>query len=693
MVDKEPLLDAGLMALARWISSYYVCPLGQVLSSMVPAAVKKSVGVKKQKFIYLAEDFEKLIGDIKGKKQRQIVSVLKERSAFVAASAIELQKLLSELDAAMSPVKKLAQQQVIRIFEKEVAPTLPAIGGSPVAGAGRIVLNDDQQKALEHINAQLSSEKFGVTVLYGVTDSGKTEVYIRVIESVLRMGKTAIVLLPEIALTAQTVQRFSSRFERIAVMHSGLSSAQRNSQWHKIKNGDADVVIGARSAIFAPLERLGIVIVDEEHEPSFKQDNSPRYHGRDVAIKRSQIAGAHCILGSATPSLETLHNCQSKKYFTIVRLPKRVANAAKPEMKLIDMSKELSSNKGINLLSAPLARALKEILDKKEQAILLLNRRGYSNFVFCSSCKHILQCRNCDVTLTFHKKETAEKGNLKTITGSYLNYGSAVCHHCGAKTLVPQRCPLCGGQFIMIGMGSQRLEEELKAKFPHARVARVDSDSMAGKDYYKLLNDFGQGKIDILAGTQMLAKGLHFPLVTVVGIISADTSLYLPDFRSNERTFQLISQVAGRAGRCEKKGVVFVQTFLPEQPAIKYALADDFDGFIKEELKHRKSCNLPPFWRMASIILRDMHFDKLQSACNNMKKLIDAIIQQNRLQAVVRGPAPALISRIQRFHRMQIIIQAPDAAVLQQLFGILRTAGPVKPAVQVAIDIDPANLL
>jgi primosomal protein N' (replication factor Y) len=692
-VDKEPLLDSGLMELARWISSYYVCPLGQVLSSMVPAAVKRGAGTRKQKFVYLAEDFGKLIGQIKGKKQRQIVSTLKERSAFIAASALELQKLLTELDASMAPVKNLAQQQVVRIFEKEVVPRLPAIAESLVTKTEKVVLNDDQQKALEHINVQLDSGRFGVTVLFGVTDSGKTEVYIRVIESVLLRGKTAIVLLPEIALTAQTVQRFSSRFEKIAVMHSGLSSAQRNSQWHKIRSGQADVVIGARSAVFAPLQRLGIIVVDEEHEPSFKQDNAPRYHGRDVAIKRSQIADAHCILGSATPSLETLYNCQSKKHFTIVRLPKRVANAAKPEMRLIDMRKELSPKRGINLISEPLTRALKEILDKKEQAILLLNRRGYSNFVFCSSCKHTLQCRNCDVTLTFHKKEAAEKGHLKTITGSYLNYGSAICHHCGAKTLVPQRCPLCGGPFIMIGMGSQRLEEELKAKFPYASVARVDSDSMAGKDYYRLLNDFGQGSIDILAGTQMLAKGLHFPNVTLVGIISADTNLYLPDFRSNERTFQLISQVAGRAGRCEKKGVVFVQTFLPEQPAIKYALAGDFDGFMKEELKHRKSCNLPPFWRMASIVLRDMHFDKLETACNNTRELIDTIIRQQSLEVIVRGPAPAVISRIQRFHRMQFIIQAPEAGVLQRLFSALRNAGSVRPAVQVAIDIDPVNLL
>lgn len=693
VIDKEPLLDAGLMELARWISSYYFCPLGQVLAAIVPAAVKRGAGVKIQKFIYLSQDYEKLIGEIKGKKQQQIISALQERSAFQKDSAAQLQNLLTKLDSTTAPVKKLAQQQAVRICEREVLPTLPAISESMMIKTGTVVLNDDQQKALEHIKGQLSSNLFGVTLLYGVTDSGKTEVYIRTIEETLKKGKTAIVLLPEIALTAQTVQRFSSRFEKIAVMHSGLSAVQRSSQWYKIKNDQADVVIGARSAIFAPLSNLGLVVVDEEHEPSFKQDNAPRYHGRDVAIKRAQLAGAHCILGSATPSLETLYNCQTKKFFHVARLPKRVASVAKPEMKLVDMRNEPFTKSALNLISKSLEKGLKEILDKKEQAILLLNRRGYSNFIFCSSCKHTLQCRNCDVTLTFHKKQNADRGKFKTVTGSYLNYGSAVCHHCGLQSLVPQQCPLCGHPFIMIGMGSQRLEEELKVKFPQSRIARVDSDSMAGQDYYKLLKNFGDGQIDILAGTQMLAKGLHFPNVTLVGIISADTSLYLPDFRSNERTFQLIIQVAGRAGRSQKKGVVFVQTFLPEQPAIKFALADDFEGFIKEELKHRKSCNLPPLWRLASIVLKDLHFDRLEEAAKNTRQLLDMIIQQHNLEAIVRGPMPAVINRIQRFHRMQIIIQAPDAAILQKLFAAFRIAGSVKPAVQTAIDIDPVNLL
>jgi primosomal protein N' (replication factor Y) len=587
----------------------------------------------------------------------------------------------------------LAEKEIVKIAHKTILKSLPAIPKGMSIKTEQVILNDDQRKALAHFEAVIDSGEFGVTLLYGVTDSGKTELYMRAIEAVLRKGAGAIVLLPEIALTAQTVQRFNERFKKIAVMHSGLTPAQRNVQWQKIKSGQANVVIGARSAVFAPLPRLGLIVVDEEHEPSYKQDTAPRYNGRDVAIKRAQLADAHCILGSATPSLETLSNCQSKKYFSLVRLPKRVMDLPMPQMKLIDLRQGQVTQKGINLISEPLAERLQETLAKKEQVILLLNRRGYSNFVFCPSCKHTLHCRNCDVTLTFHKSKVSRQERMRTVTGKHINYGYAVCHYCLAQTLVPEKCPLCGGGFAMIGLGSQRLEEELAKKFPLARVSRIDSDSMVSRDYYRLLKDFGEGRIDILAGTQMLAKGLHFPNVTLVGIISADTSLYLPDFRANERTFQLISQVAGRAGRSVKKGMVFVQTFLPNQPAIQFAVGGNFDGFVKEELKHRKACNLPPFWRLAVIVMRDGNFDRLETACKQMRQRIDRIIEAEGLQASVRGPMPAVISRIQRFHRMQIIIQAPQAATVQQLFAGLRAAGPIRPTVKVAIDIDPVNLL
>jgi primosomal protein N' (replication factor Y) len=693
VIDKEPLLDVQLMELARWISGYYVCPLGQVLAAMVPGAVKKGAGVRTQTCIYLAAADDRIIDQLKGKKQKQVVTILKERKASSVGSALDLHEVLDTAGCGRDCIKKLAEKQIIKLHQKTIFAALPAIPKGMFIKAEAVVLNEDQQKALSFMNARIDSGKFSVTVLHGVTDSGKTELYMRAIEAVLQKGKAAIVLLPEIALTAQTVQRFGARFKNIAVMHSGLTAAQRNVQWQKIKSGEANVVIGARSAVFAPLSKLGLIVVDEEHEPSYKQDTAPRYHGRDVAIKRAQLADAHCILGSATPSLETLANCQSKKYFALVRLPKRVMDLPMPQMKLVDLRDESVTHNGVNLISGPLGEQLREILAKNEQAILLLNRRGYSNFVFCPSCKYTLHCRNCDVTLTFHKSDFVRSSRLRTITGKHIDYGYALCHYCLAQTLVPQTCPLCGKGMAMIGLGSQRLEEELSKKFPQACVARIDSDSMTGRDYYRVLKDFGDGRIDILAGTQMLAKGLHFPNVTLVGIISADTSLYLPDFRANERTFQLISQVAGRAGRSAKKGMVFVQTFLPNQPAIQFALHADFDGFVKEELKHRKACNLPPFWRLAAIIMRDMHFDKLDVACKRMREKIDIIVERDGLKAIVRGPMPAVISRIQRFHRMQIIIQTPEAAVMQQLFAALRAQPPIRPAVKVAIDVDPVNLL
>jgi len=691
VVDAQPLLDKSLLKLADWISSYYVCPLGQVLFAMVPAPVKKGIGIKKKKLVYLASPLKQNTDSLKSKKQKQIVSILSDMQCFSSDSAVELDSLVSKAGCTVLPVKTLAQKGIVKLVLKEVLPELPVISEKMVLKTGEVTLNADQLKALEHINQQLDSGRFGVTLLFGVTDSGKTEVYINAIQSVLQKGKTAIVLLPEIALTAQTVQRFSGRFEKIAVMHSALTASQRNAQWHKIKAGQADVVIGARSAIFAPLQNLGLVIVDEEHEPSYKQDTVPRYNGRDVAIKRAQFENAHCILGSATPSLESLYNCKKKKYFTLLNLPKRVMNFPFPKIELIDMRNQISLS--AELISPPLADRLKQILEKREQAILLLNRRGYSNLIMCSACKYTLHCRNCDVTLTFHKKAERTHFRMQTITGRHLEYGSAVCHHCGSKTLVPQNCPLCGRAMIMIGLGTQRLEEELGKKFPQAHIARVDSDSMAGADYYRLLKDFSDGRIDILAGTQMLAKGLHFPNVTLVGIISADTCLYLPDFRSNERTFQLITQVAGRAGRCEKKGLVLVQTFLPEQPAIRFSLDGDFSAFVNEELKHRKGCNLPPYWRLAVITLRDRNYEKLEAASRIMRNKIDSIIRRNNIKAVLRGPMPAVISRIQRFHRIQIIIQAPVAETIRAIFSALRQQAPIRAAVQTTVDIDPLNLL
>ena len=694
ILDEQPLLDEELIKLAQWISQYYVCPLGQVFSAMVPGAVKRDVGVKKQSIVYLKPDAESLLETLSSKKQKTLVEILQQASAVDMDSGIEKSALLESAGCTEGPLKQLVRKEIVKIEKKQVLHALPVVPNGLATEAKEVVLNDDQQKALDFVTKEINQKDFGVSLLHGVTDSGKTEVYIRAIETAIEMGKRAVILLPEIALTAQTVQRFSSRFENVAILHSQLSGPQRNAQWQSIKNNRADVVIGARSAIFAPVSDLGLIVIDEEHEGSYKQDTVPRYHGRDVAIKRASLAGAHCILGSATPSLETLYNCKIKKHYTLLQLPKRVMDLPMPEMKLVDMTCAFADteHKGVHLISPQLREHLSKVLERKEQAILLLNRRGYSNFVYCPSCRHSLTCRNCDVTLTFHKKPQLEN-RKETILGRHMVGGYAICHYCLSKTLVPKQCPLCSKNMTMIGLGSQRLEEELARKLPRARVRRIDSDAMAGQDYYDVLRDFSNQKIDILAGTQMLAKGLHFPNVTLVGIISADTALFLPDFRSNERTFQLISQVAGRAGRSEKKGTVYVQTFFPQHPAIEYALRNDFKSFIEKELEHRQACCLPPFYRMAIVAMRDGKFDRLTAAAEQMRLRLESIISAENLEITLRGPLEPAIGRIQRQHRLQFILQGKSAVCLQKLFERFRGMATLRPAVQTQVDIDPIGVL
>lgn len=686
IIDPAPLLDERLLAFGKWISDFYVCPLGQVLSAMLPAAVKKGTGEKQVKHIYLADRQEH---NLKSKKQTQIIDALKTANAFDADSAIELNGLLQSLNIGTTVANKLVQAGIAKLASQTFLRELPVVPAGMLLKTDKVILNAEQKTALDEITKKIEAEKFSVALLHGVTDSGKTEVYIRAIEKTLEKGKSAIILLPEIALTTQTVQRFNCRFKNIAVMHCQLTASQRNAQWQKIKTISPIVVIGARSAIFAPVAKLGIIVVDEEHESSYKQDTVPRYNGRDAAIKLAQMTDAICVLGSATPSLETLYNCKTKKHFSYLSLPKRVMNLPKPEMKIIDMAAE-KFEKGVNIISEELETALKKTLENKQQAILMLNRRGFSNFIFCPSCRYTLKCRNCDVALTFHKSE-----KLQTTTGlkNRIKGGFAMCHYCLSQTLVPHKCPMCGKGVTMFGLGSQRLEDELMAKLPNARIVRVDSDSMQKHDYYKLLADFDAGKIDILFGTQILAKGLHFPNVTLVGIISADSSLQIPDFRANERTYQLICQVAGRAGRSSKGGRVFIQTFLPNQPAIKFAVQNDFEGFVKEELKHRKLCLLPPFGRLAIVRMRDTNFDRLTAGSQTIAEQLTNLIGALGLDIKLTGPMSSTISRIQRFYRMQIILQTANPANLAPLFNSFRRLKPPNSSVQVQIDIDPINLL
>ncbi len=693
VLDKKPLLTPQLLELAEWISDYYVCPLGQAISAMVPAAVKKETGLVKKSFLYLASDQPQWLEDTKegikrAKKQLEVVLFLENNHIFTKEKAIEQAELAQAADTGSSIIKRLVEAGLVKCYKKDTINALPAIpDGFTIETTGHIVLNDEQSQALEHINACITADTFGVSLLHGVTDSGKTEVYIRAIEHAIARGKKAVILLPEIALTAQTVRRFSSRFERLAVLHSSLTDSQRNSQWQKIASGEADVVIGARSAVFAPIDNLGVIVVDEEHESTYKQDVVPRYNGKDVAIKRAQLENAHCILGSATPSLETLHNCATKKHFRLLRLTKRVMDLPMPQMRCVDLSK-VAGDPFERLLSEQLENELHNTLGRKEQAILLLNRRGYSNFVYCPACKYILHCRNCDVSLTYHRHSFDTDVSGSGAMARYKSDGYATCHYCGSRTLVPTQCPICRHRFTMMGVGIQKLEEELARKFPQAVVRRIDSDSMQSGDYYQLLKDFADGSIDILAGTQILAKGLHFPNVTLVGVVNADASLAVSDFRANEKTFQLISQVAGRTGRGSKPGLVIVQTMKPDQAALRFALKNDFDGFVNIEMSMREKCKLPPFSRMATILMRDEDHQRLEDTVKVIADIAAAVIKNTAADITMRGPMPCPIPRINRMHRMQLVLTAPNPVVMSGFFKTFRAIS-LKTTVKILFDIDP----
>lgn len=693
IVDTRPLLDESMIELARWISAYYCCPLGIVLSAMVPAAVKRQVGMIRQCYVHLTDKGR--LAPLKNgtdqvrlsSKGREIISHLKEKEMHhtdFEHKSVKLRELKEKLQCGQSPFKTLARQGLIEIvYRRELPqPKLPEnISAKPTID---FELNEDQRKALEYIERLIDQDGFEAVLLQGVTGSGKTDVYMRCIEKVLEKGRQALVLVPEISLTPQTVSRFLGRFERVAVLHSGLTSQQRNQYWRWIADGQAEVVVGARSAVFAPLPRLGLIVVDEEHEPGYKQDKSPRYHARNVAIKRAHLNDICVILGSATPSLESLHNCQQKKHYHLLELPRRVMNLPLPKVAIVNMQTEACERKGVHILSRQLEAEMKRSLARNKQTILLLNRRGHSNYMFCPSCQFTLTCPNCDVNLTYHRSRRDFDSRQRQWV---------MCHHCLHSSQVPELCSLCGKKLRLIGPGTQRAEDEIQRKFPQARLRRVDSDSMKAGQIQKTLAEFGKGMIDILVGTQMIGKGLDFPNVELVGVLNADTALSLPDFRSSERTFQLIAQVAGRCGRMQDTGRVVVQSYITEEPAIRFACSHDYKNFAKYEMNIRRRCEMPPFSRLARIIMRDPKLAKLEQAAKALRERIDLLIGRFHIEAQVRGPMPAGIARLENYHRQEIIIKAQRPEPIQTLLYELHREQSTASPVQTAVDVDPIFLL
>ena len=567
-----------------------------------------------------------------------------------------------------------------------------------------VELNCGQREALDAIVRSLGGEAPNVTLIDGITGSGKTEIYLRLFEKLVADGKQGLLLVPEIGLTPQLTGRAAARFcDRVAVYHSGLTDAQRHAQWLRMRRGEIDVVIGTRSALFAPLARLGAIVVDEEHDASFKQDDGVAYHGRDAAVMRAHIEGCPAVLGSATPSLESLENARKGKY-RICRLTERPTGAPLPTVEIVDMRRDRrrpspgpDASEGerrareLGALSPQLFDAIAEALARGEQVLLFAGRRGFAGSLQCDNCGEAVVCPNCDIALTPHRSQKAGRRGESAL--------DLTCHYCDYAICPPAQCPICSiGELIPIGHGTERLEAEIADFFPNARIARLDSDSAASpKERRKILGDMRRGKIDILVGTQMVTKGHDFPGITLVGVVSADVSLHIPDFRAAERTFQLLTQVAGRAGRGAKAGRVIIQTRQPEHPSLVAAREHDPALFASGELEHRRELSYPPFSRVANLRFSSTREERAAAAAADAAKIATklqrAIAQHGSVS--ILGPAPAPFAKLRGRHRWQILIKASSSALLGKFAATIRPVleKAMPPAVRFSIDVDPTNML
>ena len=671
VIGAQSLVTPRVLELARWMADYYCCAPETALKSVLPDAVRKEKEGWRERLFVRVRSGAKGIENLT-KRQTEIYHVIEEKRS------VALQELLRLTGTTTQTVRKLEDKNFV-----EIAPQISErdpYANEQIVPTEPLTLNTEQAIALEKIK-EGDGEFF---LLYGVTGSGKTEVYLQAIARALEEGKGAIVLVPEISLTPQTVERFKARFNSgplqtlVAVLHSHLSTGERHDEWHKIRQGRAKIVIGARSAIFAPVESLGLIIVDEEHENSYKQEESPRYHARDVAVVRGQRENATVVLGSATPSLESYHNVQRGKY-TLLELPHRVDNKQMPLVRVLDMRTEKSKgDKGPPIFSQRLKDAIHHRLEQSEQVILFLNRRGFATSMQCPECGFVAECPNCSLSLTYHRRDQALR-----------------CHICGHGSRAPQRCPneKCGSPKIRFhGLGTEKVEDVLRKLFPDANVCRMDSDALKRKDdYRRILGDFRRGKIDILVGTQMIAKGLHFPRVTLVGIVYADTGLHLADFRAGERTFQLLTQVAGRAGRGDVEGEVVVQTFSPVHPAIQFARRHDFEGFYEAEMEFREQLSYPPYTRAALLTLRGRNEDKVKFSADHLKRELEKLVIDFS-ELIIAGPAPAPLLRAENFYRYQIMLRLGQMSALSRRLAAIAAALTLPDDVILTIDIDPVNL-
>jgi primosomal protein N' (replication factor Y) len=673
LLDETPVCGPEILQLARWVADYYACPIGEVIKAALPPGMSPKrkttpvIQAKLRRFVRLLQSSsEQKLTDA----QRRVLATL------TASGPMQLQALIKDANVSASTVSSLEKKALVETYVEAIRrdPLAENLGVSDVEHN----LTAGQSAVLAQIEEQMNTGDYSAFLLHGVTGSGKTEVYMRAMNRALSLGRSAMMLVPEIALTPVFSRRLRARFgDQVAIFHSSLQKGERFDEWTRVRNGEARVVIGTRSAVFAPVKNLGLIVVDEEHESSYRQQESPYYNARDVAIVRAQKESATVVLGSATPSLESFHNARKGKY-QFVRLPERIGARPMAEAKIIDMRTVFARHGKPRVFSDELLEAIRETRERGEQSIILLNRRGYSSFILCRSCGETVQCPNCDVTLTYHRSERV-----------------IVCHYCNHREPVPRVCPSCGKKYIYyVGEGTEQLEEMLKLLFPSLRVARIDRDTTARRKVFEQsLADFSAGRIDTLVGTQMLAKGHDFPNVTLVGVVSVDAGLALPDFRSAERTFQLITQVAGRAGRGDRPGRVLIQTYHPYHYSLRHACAQDYEGFFEEELRYRQNHSYPPFVALASLLIHGPDLGRVRSDSLELRKQLDLVNQDRKCR--ILGPAPAPLSRLKGEHRFQMLIKSRSRKHLREVADAALKAvadGGVNLR-SINLEIDPVSIM
>ncbi len=676
VLDKKSLITTGLLELAKWISEYYLCPLGTVIDTIVPPSVRNQSGTREIQFLSLAPEIQKQIAinqldDLKLSKLQ--ITILQTLGG--TAQDWTPNELAESVGCTIVPISTLRKRGLIIATSRRVQQKTHEIASEK--RIDDLDLNPEQQTALDAINHHIESNTHQTFLMHGVTGSGKTEVYIRAIQTAVEFGRQAIVLVPEISLTPQTRQRFRARFDNVAVLHSHLTAAQRAWHWQQIAAGHVQVIVGARSAIFAPTPNLGLIVLDEEHDGSFKQDNAPRYHARDVAECRAAQEKIPQILGSATPSLETWQRAIDGQYKKI-SLTKRVLDLPLPDVATIDLRIDFDGRKRFGPISQKLRQEIQSALSDGGQVILLLNRRGFSTRIQCPDCGEVEYCPDCSIPLTHH-----QEGD------------KAVCHYCDHQIPNPKKCSKCGNPSIRFsGLGTQKLEQTVAALFPDVPIMRMDTDTMRKPgSHEKALAQFRAGETKILLGTQMIAKGLDFPNVTLVGVINADTALHLPDFRASERTFGLITQVAGRTGRGSKGGRVLVQTFNPENKAIVSATTHDYIGFASTELPHRAAFHYPPFGHLARIVVRSPSVAHAEQMADHIAETIAAEAKELKLEINVLGPAVAPVEKLRGNYRFHILIGALAPLALQQVISRAGQRIQEIDDVQWIVDIDPQDMV